>query len=1637
MYPRSLRTLAALCLWLAAGPAFAATISASPKAAAPGAEFIASASGLTSGDAYRIELYRGGIGGVTYSLSSFTASGTEAARRVKVPAAAAATGYELRLIDASRFSTVLGTFPFTVRPGLGVTLEPASAEPGRAVRVTLAGLRAGSISLSYAGGSVLGPVAVGEGTWSGKFVVPRDRPASIPSTTSVVATNTVGRLVASTGSASFGVLAPSGLPRFRASTTLAPPATVTESRKFTFSGKLTRPDDKGTTGRTSFFWRPAGGGRVIPIDGGVRTAPDGSYTLDAARAPSFWLDGASGFGAGDVVAVVSDDDPDTEAPRDSSVATGQAFAAEAEEGRLTQFAFAVRLVGRRRDGTTVPISGAYIDVQGNLDGAFIDPTSAPPPSDGDMMATTHQFSRGIEDALIDLGAQPYTNGCPVNFARKFTGPDGEASFLVDVGALLRGQLLTVMKNMGEVRTQAAGVPSPLEDIWNPGEFAQEDVLFKRRKGNFEDFIEPLSFVLRIQAGQQGYGQHGVGSNEQLEDVVTYRPTYITVVFDQVGGAMDAFGSPLVINGQTVVVPLDELPDGSSGVAPYDLRIAGVRGQEPQAGSSTVEFKGMHSFPPGTSWPPIIVRNQGRQMRFAWEAGFGQVESAVLGIQQPDNTFATSSFSLEGPSECNLSGAHDWVAALPDMTAWPFSSTQEPYCRTGTVRVRLLGGAPDATRKFRLCTERPPAQLTSGQVKNVTIDALANIYEGELDIPNPEANESSSQMTQWDIPPLANRARNQGMFRIYKAPSGNTGSDLGAASAHTLGNEETDDTGHGKGEFGFDDDGDPLREVVLDTGTIPLFRYPWGFSPIAGAVFGADFWLSSTLAFYGNLGAGGSHLMNATIDPTLNGGLDIFFDLDVLFGLVSASVSAQPQLGLSMKQKIGNGGLPGDQNGLCFGFDVDVAMEICAVLCAEDEFNLFRAREPNGCSVAMRKALPTGELDLAAPKLAPSSLAVDGYAHTVVLEPDAEGHLLAYHMEGTELVATRTVASNAWAIQHVEVEYLGDDKALAVWSQSSLSRSQLGQLMQAAGAVRSNADDVARAQVLRWSWFDGSSWSAPAAVAGARSGSGKPKLAVRRCSAFDCLRAAAVPTAYLVWEYDANQDISAPDLEVWGAYFEYPAGFAGAARVSGSAGTSDMSADVAWLGSTPLVAWISAPLPHYQPSTLRRVQYRVLDDPQGGRSTSAVRNADVPLRAGWPSLARVDADTAVLAFTVAQDSSVVGNRNALYAARVDCSGDTCTFQETEVRDTNGRQYRVERPVAAIDGDGVAVVSFRGLAYGPDARGGAGRPGDAIGMLTGTGEHLAVRLPSFAAATTQVAPQGLSNDGLLHWRPDLVFDPALDGFVAISRRANEALGKNAVFDAARKIAGRGSAAAGAKALGADGLVLTTLAPAPDFRIESFNVAATYLQAGQTPSFAVRIRNAGADYDPAMHGSATLHAAWDAPPGAGTDAGFAPVALAPLASGALVTLIRTATVPAGHQSDERRTLFVEVKAAAATAEAVGDDNLASHTLGAMPVPQNINAMTMLNSPLVTLAWEAPADPRVVGYRVYKRAESGAFVPYGSTDVPGYADGFAGFRDTERYRVTSYSARGIESEPSTVAIARPLQEAALFRDGFQPDEF
>ncbi len=66
---------------------------------------------------------------------------------------------------------------------------------------------------------------------------------------------------------------------------------------------------------------------------------------------------------------------------------------------------------------------------------------------------------------------------------------------------------------------------------------------------------------------------------------------------------------------------------------------------------------------------------------------------------------------------------------------------------------------------------------------------------------------------------------------------------------------------------------------------------------------------------------------------------------------------------------------------------------------------------------------------------------------------------------------------------------------------------------------------------------------------------------------------------------------------------------------------------------------------------------------------------------------------------------------------------------------------------------------------------------------------------------------------------------------------------------------------------------------------------------------------------------------------------------------------------------------------------------------------------SPLVFLGWDAVADRRVAGYRVYRAQDGGVWQPVGSSFAPSYVDVTAGAPDAYRYAVAAYTAEGGES--------------------------
>ncbi|MBK8283411.1 MAG: hypothetical protein IPK97_00240 [Ahniella sp.] len=1605
-----------------------------PASGGPGTTVTADLDGLTSGFRYRLYLEESRPSVVRVEVADFTASGSSVIRKVVIPANAVPGAQFLVLYRVSIGETQLDSTAFTVQTPPVITFPVATIAQGRALRFTVSPLRAGTLTVKFDGETVLGPINVGDGTFQGKFVVPRDRPAVVPGTVEIRAENRIGRNLVGVAKAIMRVTAPSGLPAISASFSQNPPTTSNEGARMTFTGRIADQDGFGVSGQTNFYWRGTNG-RIVPIDGNIEMAADGTYSA-SARAPSAWLDGV-GPASGEVVAVVRDTDPDTDTPRSQYIATGRNFTT-INSFQPGNSQFLIKLVGRNGLGQLDFIENAYVEVLGGLDTAFSDPRdNNPPPGDEDaLFAVEHQMS--VTQSQVGGGVYANAfNGCPLTFARKFTDDEGEAPFEYDKEALLRLSMMAVIREMGEIRMINKGLPIPgIDTFENPGG------ALRGTTG------QSVSLVVQIHAGQRGYGE--TGQIDEDNDPATpttlgYQPTDISVRVDLDTGELTIdsgpqFGGSASVIGGVILVELPSIPIGNTAV-PRNLRIAGL--QNPSNGNfGKKKFKGMFAFPNAQRFPDsaFVARNQGREMRFEWESGLGAVQSATLLLKRPGDSSLVyyGQFTIDPETACTVSGLVEYTAPLPDLTR-----LGENACYQGRIVVDRNPGT-NAEQMFEICTVPAPADLDARNSEiTLSINGLATPYQpmffGSLQPTEQGVIVEDNNMQEYGIPRQDNVAANAGDYSYRLTNSFFLERIGGLSTDHVIGSNDTDAADSYGTLFGFDPDVQALANVeqqtILDTGKIPLFRYPWGAPPIAGATLGADFWLASELGFYGAIGGPTGNPMDASIDPSLAGGVDMFFDLEVLFGLVSASVTASPNMGLLMRNTIGDGGLAPNviqNSGVCYDFRLDISIEICAVICGEDTFNAVTVEEGNACSIAnktwVEQALDRGSksLRLPRPKLYANALAVDGYGRQLVVRVDSLGRLRASHFDAGGNEVVRTIDSSTVAVQNLDVIMFSGGRALAVWSESSLTTAQARAIMELDG-VRFGSDDLARAQVLNYSRFDGTSWSVPAPMPTSQPGVGRPRLAACR-ALIGCLRG---EIGFLVWEYDRNRNIAAPDIEIWGAEWRNGS-FGPRIQISAAGSSSDMAPDLVYLGTQPVVAWVHNPLGQYNGLAQRQIAYRILDE-----TTVAPRNAQqippLPVGASWPSLTANLSSTLTIAYTISTDGvSVLGNRNALQVARGQCDAVRCVFDNTEPRDPYGRKILGERPRVELDADGMAVVSFRGLGFGGTGITNVARTDDPIGMLIGSGEHITVRVPSFATATVEVAVTALSSNGLQHWRPDFAFDPSMNAFIAISQQAALPGGVNALDFVKRLRGGKELPPTNGKALG-DGLTLRSLADLPDLRIESSGISGTYWIAGQAGNARIVVRNAGADYNPAVHGASELRLTWDAPAGGGISASV--VSIPAMIGGAELTFNRSVTTPAGHQSDEVRSLFVDIVPVRGSVfdDASSDDNRVVITKGEMPVPTGLGTRTKPNSPIVGLDWLAPNDPRVAGYRVYKRAENGEFLPYGSSPVSGFADFFAGFRNKELYRVTSYSARGIESAPSEVSFAQPEQAAGIFGNGFE----
>lgn len=1624
---------------LLAGPSRAQTVTPVPATAAPGTTVVNDFDGLTSGFRYRLYLEVGRPYTSRRQVDDFTASSGSPLRKFIVPTDAPIGAQFLVLYRVSLGETQLYSTDFTVVTGPSMTLTPNPVNQGRSLRFSLTSLRAGTLTVKFDGETVFGPVTVGDGNYSGKFIVPRDRPTSVPSTVTVRAENRVGRSLVGVASRTVQVQGPVLGPMITSTFTQNPPTRANEGTRFNFAGRLSTVDGQAVDGDARFYWKSANG-RVVPLDGEIQMASDGTYSA-TARAPSFWLDGIS-TATGEVVAVVKDRDPDTEMPRTREIPSGRTITTETTLS-ADDFQFVLKLVGPNALGNTTFIDGAYVEVTGDLDGAFSDPNDGIP--GGTNRDTLFAIDHQLTSTQTGLGGGIYLNalnGCPITFARKFTNGDGEALFEYNPEQLRHLLLLNSVKAMGEIRLINRGMPVPGIDTW-------ENMAGGGLRGISAG--ETVQINLRIHAGQQGYGETGMIDDDgdpSTAMIAGYQPTDIGIELDLGTGQATLvygpqFGGSATLQNNLLRVELPPLSMVGQ-VVPRNLRVQGLTTNR-QNSEGYTNFEGMYTFPSSARFPDAVFvrRNAGREIKFEWEAGFGAVQNATLLLKLPGDSAMRpyGTFAIDSETACNVSGLVDYVATLPDMTRLPANQ-----CFAGKINVDRNVG-PDAFRMFKLCTLNAPGSLDDRSNQyTLRVDALANAYQpmfwGDLTPTEQNLSVSDPEMNGYGIPRQDNIAANGGDFE-YRINNEQFLEQLGGLSTdHVVASNDTDGQDTYGMLFGFDPDVQSANNIdyttILDTGRIPLFRYPWGAPPIAGATLGADFWLASELGLYGRLGSGS--FVDASIDPSLAGGVDMFFDLDVLFGLVSASVTASPYMDLLLRDTMGNGGLynPNAQNpiiqqpGACFTFALDITIEVCALFCGEDTFEAFSVSEGDACTVQPKSMLDLALADsgkalrLERPRLLPNALAVDAYGRQLVVRVDSLNRLRATHLDAGGNEVVRTIDSATQGVQHIDVTMFTNGRALAVWSESTLTSAQLDTLMRTQG-VRNGSDDLARAQVLRFSRFDGTRWTTPELVPVAQTGVGKPKLTTCRWL-LTCFRS---DIAFLVWEYDANQNIANPDIEIWGSEWRSNT-FAARIRISNTGTSSDMGADVGYLGSDPIVTWLTNPSGGYNNLASRQIAYRILDTTQG-TPRNAVQVPPLPVGAAWPSIRTSGSSTVYLAYTISTDGvSVLGNRNALQVARGTCDSERCTFENTEPRDPHGRRILGERPTVMLDGNGQVVVGMRGLGYARPDGANPARSDDLPGMLVGTGELVNVRVPSFGSATTEVAIVPLSSNGLQHFRPQFAFDAAMDAFIGISEEAVLPGGQTALDFIQRLPGAKVAAPISGKSLG-DGLRMATVSDLPDLRLELVGTSGTYWTASQSKSVRVNLRNAGRAYDPAVDGPVELRMSWDAPAGSGTSANV--YAIPAMPAGGELVLNRTVVVPANHLADDVRTLFVDIVPTRGSAfeDARAEDNQATITKGEMPVPTGLTTRVKTDSPIVGIDWLAPADPRIAGYRVYKRAENGEYVPYGSTPISSFADFFAGFRDVERYRVSSFSARGIESALSAIGEAAPKQQPGLFANGFE----
>ena len=1474
----------------------------------------------------------------------------------------------------------------TVRPALTLTLSPDAGPPGTVVNVTVSNLAPGSLRLDYAGVTVLGPLAVSSGTFSGSFVVPGDRPDPLGTETTVQAVNLVGGLAVGRVEASFQSQAGLLQPRYQVTGLQLPTGALAAGSQFTIRGQIT-PAPQGPLSQYQVLpiWKTARG-KSFPIGvGPAQIRAGGSFEV-LAKLPSLKNGDPAPAKTGDQVGVVL-------------AAPGMPAQPIVQAGPTPP------------SGVTLDLEVIDQDTLKTIEGAKVDAIRIDEPLQGGLYnhagtifaGNLNQIAGSIDEAGDDnltdeekLQKQIEESLCRANSQTRPVDPLHRISPVVDPAVenfnnipIYQNVLLKNAVQIDSARLQP-GTPSVSAVV-----LAQSD--------------NTITYRVFVDALTQGYGE--VGADDKAK-IVSFDVIYHT----SDGTYRDTQGQPLP---NPLPVPLKKLPDNLG--SPFGNLVPLFSGPLTEQGESdgNIVFGRYYSLtglpadvkiPASTSTDVVLSLTVPLYHLLAPEGMKFYLDDKLVG------SFA---FKFHANITC---GTNNGVQTYNVPYYLGKLTLQNPHLyQPGIHQVRIaatLASGNTYDYHYGLQVDPLPGSWLANPAQSRTVvwaPRQVTLYTSWLNRDGNGTFALSSGDQTPETGPLNNAARADVHFTQTIDASGHrktftNGKTDGQAlnkdgEGLSLPQATVGTTGAASSApqlAGFPASFGPKTVTVVPTVTFDIPEVRYGIPFVAELAVGGSFSYGATVTYSGSVTVqdDGSVQSAVTVEPAAKTGGEVYADARVLGGIVTsngAALGANMTVHMPVVYDTAQGQV--DPKGKYFKYSAYYRWWSkwgCALgKCLHEEEGRRELFNGGGCAGACNSnaAMSASSMEpqtASEPPQVDAALATDGFGTTMAIWPQSPTSLSAslYDYNANSWKTPETIPTGLGSTGP-QIAFFAPNRAVAVWTESSLDRNLTPEQIAAIPL-----EDLIKSQRMAYAVWNGTSWSAP--QAGPTPGLGEGGVALAGCMSTNpaCPAGGAVTG---VWERNTSPDFAARQIRL--LYATYQGGAWSAPQpVDPSSGATDILPQVAYRGGTPVVAWVRDSDADLTDISSRRVALRFLDgSPASVLTTLPGGIAEVALAVGSDG-------NPLLAFTRAEDSArLLDNRRPLSVAHASCSGGACTWSHQQLNDPYGRSIYAERPILTLDGTGMPTLTFRGLGFGPDKNGKLEvYPGDAPGMTFHTGELVQVDI-NLNSAT--VVPSYKTYDGAVNWQPAAVFDPQANSTLAIAVNAPALSGlSQAQLKAARS--------ASTSALAPDLPVVFAITPRlPDFAVASVERSTRYPRMDQPFSVKVDLHNNGAIWAGSADPPLKLVATWDGGPGVGAPAGE--VALtAPLEGQA--TSVTLNLMPPPDTLDREHTLVVTVNPGQAIAEQSAENNSQSVTLGGLPAPEGLVAATQRGSPLVFLEWQKLDDPRVAGYRVYRVDQRGERTPAGSSFINGWVDINVALDQHYRYVVTSFTDDGVESAPS-----------------------